>query len=172
MEPYFNTTFKELKLNTNESTGQSIECPINFKPVNANKVRITAAFIFILSLVYFIYPHWIIALLLVIDFCLRSFRLGQYSFLGWTADKIVNVFSLPLKPVDSGAKEFAARLGFIIADLLFIVSVLNIHPVDYYLVSLLIVFSFLESVFNFCAGCHIYTFYKKFMTSSSKKATV
>jgi hypothetical protein len=170
MEPYFKTTFKPLKFETNETTGQ-LECPVNFKPINENKVRLTAAFIFILSLAYFIYPHWIISLLLVIDFCLRSFRLGQYSFLGRAADKIINTFSISSKPIDSGVKEFAARIGFIIADLLFIVSVLNIHPVDYYLVSLLLVFSFLESVFNFCAGCHVYTFYKKFTTVSNKKAT-
>ena len=162
MEPYFNTTFKRLKFDTKETTGQTLECPVNFKPVNANKVRITAAFIFILSLAYFIYPHWIIALLLVIDFCFRSFRLGQYSFLGKGADKIINAFSISSKPIDSGAKEFAARIGFISADLLFIVSVLNVHPVDYYLVSLLLLFSFLESVFNFCAGCHLYTFLKKY----------
>ena len=169
MEPYFETTFKSLKLETKETTGQ-IECPVNFKPVNENKVRITAAFIFILSLAYLIYPHWIISLVLVIDFCLRSFRLGQYSYLGWSAEKIINTFSFASKPVDSGAKEFAARMGFIIADLLFIVSVLNVHPVDYYLVSLLLIFSFLESVFNFCAGCHVYTFYKK-LTGSKQKAT-
>src|SRR6476469_3599625 len=171
MEPYFNTSLESLTLKTKEITGQSLECPVNFKPVNENKVRITAAFIFILSLAYFIYPNWIISLALVIDFCLRSFRLGQYSYLGWAADKIINTFSLPSKPVDSGAKEFASRMGFIIADLLFIVSVLNVHPIDYYLVSLLILFSFLESVFNFCAGCHVYTFYKK-LVSSDQKAVV
>ena len=172
MEPYFNTTLKSLKLEKDETTRQSLDCPVNFKPVNENKVRITAGFIFILSLAYFIYPHWIISLLLVIDFCFRSFNLSRFSYLGWASDKIITAFSISSKPIDSGAKEFSARLGFIIADLLFIVSVLTIHPIDYCLVSLLLLFSFLESVFNFCAGCHIYTFYKNFKTGSIQKSTV
>lgn len=170
MEPYFNTTLASLKLKKDETTRQPVDCPVNFKPVNENKVRITAGFIFLLSFAYFIYPHWIISLLLVIDFCFRSFNLSRYSYLGWAADKIISTFSISSKPIDSGAKEFSARLGFIIADLLFIVSVLGIHPIDYCLVSLLLLFSFLESVFNFCAGCHIYTFYKNFQTR--QKSTV
>lgn len=149
----------------------TVDCLVNFIPVNENKVRLVAFFVFILSLAYCIQPHWSIATLLVIDFFLRTFKLGRISLLGLISDWIIKLFSLRHKPVDSAAKEFAAMIGFIISDLLFILSALYLYNIGIYLSGLLVCFSFLEFAFGFCAGCYIYTFFKKFKFKTVSSGT-
>lgn len=139
----------------------TIECPVNFTPVNQNKIRLIALFVFLLSLLYLFVQHWSIAALLVVDFFFRAFNKGTYSFLGWLSGVLVRKFSLPVKPIDSGPKEFAAQMGFFLSDCLFVSAAFGFHNVDVFIAGLLSLFSFLEAALSFCAGCHVYSFYRK-----------
>ena len=138
-----------------------VECPTNFTPVNQNRIRLVALFVFILSVLYLVMPHWSIAALLVIDFFFRAFNKGTYSFLGWFSALLVKRFSLPNKPIDSGPKEFAAQLGFFLSDFLFIAAAIGFQTAGICIAGILALFSFLESAFSFCAGCYVYTFYRR-----------
>jgi hypothetical protein len=140
-----------------------IDCPVNFSSVNQNKVRVIAFFVFVLSAAYLIIPHWSIAGLLVTDFFLRAFGMGRYSFLAIASNWIIKKLSLSYKPIDSAAKEFAAIIGFVVSDVLFITSVFLLYDVGIYAAGLLICFSFLEAAFGFCAGCHVYSFINRFV---------
>jgi hypothetical protein len=150
---------------------KAVDCPVNFTPINQNKVRLTAMFVFMLSALYLFVPHWSIAALLVVDFFFRSFGLGRYSFLGGMSSWLIKKLSLPYKPVDSGAKEFAAVVGFVVSDILFITSSLYLYDVGVYIAGVLLCFSFLEVAFNFCAGCYIYTYCKDFVQSQPVENT-
>lgn len=140
---------------------QTVSCPVDGVTVNENKVRLIALQVFILSIVIFILPHWSLIILLSVDFFLRSFDLNKFSPLAAISAGIVRLFSIGVKPINQGPKRFAARIG-----LIFSISILISYYAGYAtavagLTAVLILFSFLESFFSFCAGCHVYTYSKK-----------
>lgn len=146
-------------------------CPVNFTPANQTKVRLVAFFVFVLATIYYAYPHWSIAGILLVDFSCRAFRLSRYSILGNLSEGIITVFSLPVKSTDAGAKEFAAMLGFIICDILFIVSSLLLYDTGVYIAAVLLCFALLEAVFGICIGCYIYSYFRKLLTEDATDET-
>jgi hypothetical protein len=138
-----------------------ISCPVDHVPISENRVRITAFLVFLAALTFLFSGYWPVALLLALDFFLRSFGYGAYSpffvFSGWLGKRII----ISVKLVDRAPKVFAARLGFVFSDCLLIAAACGVKPMAYGLVALLLIFSFLESVFGFCAGCVVYSVLKK-----------
>ncbi len=137
-------------------------CPVDHIPVNENQVRITALFVLLLSSSCLLVSHWTIPLFLVIDFYLRGFGYGAYSPLNLLSGWLVKRLSIPNKAIDRAPKLFAAQIGFFLSDILLIAVVVELRTIAYAIAGLLILFSFLESVFSFCAGCHVYSLLKKF----------
>ncbi len=138
-----------------------ISCPVDNVPISENRVRITAFLVFLTALTFLFTGYWPVALLLALDFFLRGFGYGIYSPLfvlsGWLGKSVV----VSVKMVDRAPKLFAARLGFILSDCLLIAAACGVRPMAYGLVFLILIFSFLESVFGFCAGCVIYSVLRK-----------
>jgi hypothetical protein len=143
-------------------------CPVNFSPINQTEVRLVAFFVFVLAGLYCAFPHWSIAAILLVDFSCRAFRMGQYSLLGNLSEGIILAFSLPKKPVDAAAKEFAAVLGFILCDVLFIVSSLLLYNIGQYIAGILLCFSFVEAAFGICVGCYAFPYFQKFLLSKGE----
>jgi len=142
-------------------------CPVSFATINQAKVRLVAFFVFVLAAIYCAYPHWSIAGILLVDFTCRAFKMGRYSIFGNLADGIIAAFSLPQKPVNAAAKEFAAVLGFILCDVLFIISALQLYDVGIYVAAVLLCFSFLEAAFGVCIGCYVYPYFRKMIITDS-----
>ena len=138
-----------------------ISCPVDHVSISENRVRITAFLVFLTALIFLFTGYWLVALFLALDFYLRGFGYGTYSPLfllsGWLGKRIV----ITVKFVDRAPKLFAARLGFIFSDCLLIAAACGVRPMAYGLVFLLLIFSFLESVFGLCAGCVFYSVLKK-----------
>lgn len=154
---------------------QAVECPVDFVPINENKVRITAGFVVLLSVAFLMFNHWSIALFLVIDFFTRALLNPKYSLLGMLSDVVVKIFSVKYKSTDRGAKRFAALIGFVICDIILITTVFQLDIVAQSATGIIIFFAVLESVFSFCAGCYVYTFLKNvslFKASSDKINTI
>jgi hypothetical protein len=147
------------------NTNNSIECPVNFTPVNENNVRITALQVFLISLAYLLSGYWTLIALLMLDFLIRSFGLGQFSPLTSLSSLAVRLLKLRNKPIDSAPKLFAARVGTI-----FSFAILTSHtafPVAALVLGIaLSLFAFLESFVGFCAGCYVYSIGKKFFPAS------
>lgn len=142
-------------------------CPVSFSTINQTKVRLVAFFVFVVAAIYCAFPHWGLAVLLLVDFTCRAFKMGRYSIFGNLADSVISAFSLPYKPVDAAAKEFAAVLGFILCDVLFIISVLLLYDIGIYVAAVLVCFSFLEAALGVCAGCYAYPFFRKMIVTDS-----
>jgi hypothetical protein len=140
----------------------NISCPVDNIVINENRVRLTALQVFILSIIFLFTTLWIIPAFLLADFFLRGFGYGKLSPLNMFSGWLVNKLSIRNKPIDQAPKIFAAQLGFVIADILFIVIVVDLTTLALIINGFLILFSFLESALGFCAGCHIYSFLKKF----------
>jgi hypothetical protein len=149
-----------------------LSCPVSFTLVDQTKIRVVAFFVFVLSAMYLLLAHWSIAALLCIDFFVRAFNKGQYSFFAWMAGGIVKQLSFPAKPVNGGPKRFAAQIGFSLSAGLFLATIAGLHRTGIFIAALLFLFSFLEWVFGFCAGCHVYTIYQRLFGAKKTPAAL
>jgi hypothetical protein len=137
-------------------------CPVDNVQINENKVRLTAAFVLLIGIIYLL-THWVgLILLLTADFALRAFKLPRFSLLGFWAEATVWQLNIPFKATDQAPKRFAAKVGFVFCLIITVRHFLNENT--WILSSILVVFAFLESVLAFCAGCYAYTFYAKLIT--------
>jgi len=138
-----------------------IECPVDNTFIDEYKVRVTASLVFISSGIILSTQSKYVALLLVIDFFTRSFKLGKYSPYLQISTGILRLLKIAGKPTNAAPKRFATTIGLIISAAILIALLAGIINVAEIFAIILLVFSFLESFLGFCAGCYIYTFYRK-----------
>jgi hypothetical protein len=99
--------------------------------------------------------YFIIAI--TIDYFIRAFTSLQYSPFSWLACQIARLFNLKEIQIDKAPKIFASRVGFLFA--LATVILYYFYPNISLIVGLsLMGFALLESVFNFCVGCVVYSY--------------
>jgi len=140
---------------------QSIECPVDFVPVNENITRLNAAQTLLLAVVWLFTATPVIPAVLTIDFLLRAMNYGRFSPLNLVSGFLVKTFSIPVKPVDRAPKRFAAGVGFLFSFSILILSLFSYMLAAGVLAGILMLFALLEAVFAFCAGCFVYFFLKK-----------
>lgn len=145
----------------------NIECPVDFVTINENKARVTAGLVFILTLIYLFTSLWIIPAFLLVDFFVRGFNFANYSLLGLVSDQLVKMFSIKQKPTDRAPKRFAAKIGFLFSLAILVCIGFDLKTTSLSLAIVLATFALLESAFGFCAGCHVYSFYTKFLKKKS-----
>ncbi len=132
-------------------------CPVSSLRINETTVRITgfmmAAMIGLYAYTGIIYLVMVIA----IDYFIRAFTSLKHSPFSWLASQMVQVFGLPGKEIDKAPKVFAARVGLLFA--LATVVLYYIHSTSSVVVGLVLMgFALLESIFNVCVGCLVYTY--------------
>jgi len=122
-------------------------------------VRIVAAEVFVVALLALLLHSPWITLALAVDFGIRALvtplvsplRLfGSYAILPLVNAREAMVFFSP--------KRFAAMIGFTLTAVAFIALVASVYAVTTVALGTLLLFSFLEAAFGFCAGCKIYGF--------------
>jgi len=132
-------------------------CPISAEQVNKTIVRLTGFLVASLVVLFVVTLQPLIIVLLAVDFTVRGFSLFRFSPLSFIACVIAYVFKLKPKMIDKAPKLFAARVGLIfslVALGMFMVSV-NASSV---ILLVLMSFALLESLFDFCVGCVVYTY--------------
>jgi hypothetical protein len=136
---------------------KSLICPISPLRVNENTARITGFVMATMIALYAITGSIVFVIAIALDYAIRAFTRQQYSPASWLAAQLVRVTKLPEISIDKAPKMFAARVGFLFAlasALLFFIS-----PIASLVVALtLMSFALLESVFNLCVGCLVYTY--------------
>jgi Domain of unknown function (DUF4395) len=143
-----------------------VDCPVDFIPVNENKVRLTALWVLLLLLLLLSFPIWhrqglFISIFLAIDFFLRAFNLGKYSPFNKLSELTVRLFHISNKSIDQAPKRFAAKIGFILSLVIIAFLLTGINTGALILAIIFALFAFLESFLGFCAGCYVYSFLKK-----------
>ena len=132
-------------------------CPISKDKVNRSVVRLTGFIVAMLVLLFAITANPLIIVFTAVDFYIRAFTSLKISPIAWLAKTIARTFHFKVDMIDKAPKLFASRVGFIFsatASLLFLVS-----PVVSIAIALtLMSFALLESLFNFCVGCVVYTY--------------
>ncbi|WP_259069346.1 DUF4395 domain-containing protein [Mucilaginibacter sp. X4EP1] len=141
---------------------EKLNCPVDFVKVDENRVRVTAFFVIVFSVLYVVTGVWIIPALLLVDFALRAFNLNTYSPLASLSGIVVKQMDLKPKPVDRAPKRFAAYIGFGFLILIVIALFTNLIIESKILAGVIILFASLESFVGFCAGCYVYTLINRF----------
>jgi len=138
-----------------------LECPVDYVTINENKARLTAFFVLVLAVVFLFTQLWIIPAFLIVDFFTRVNNWGKYSLLGILSDAVIKQIGIKNKPTDRAPKRFAAGVGLVFSAAILIFLLLNLAIVSIALAVIIVVFAFLESFVGFCAGCYVYTIFKK-----------
>ena len=137
-------------------------CPVNFKKVDQNVVRVMAGLVCAIGVMFIISPQLFPLALLLYDFLVRSLGYKKASPLFYLAKFIANALGLKKEEIDAGPKEFALKMGFVFVLLSFMMFVLGEAVAAVLVVGILAICAFLEVAFNYCIGCQIYMLLKRF----------
>lgn len=137
-------------------------CPISTNKIDEHIARLNATFTVLLITALILTNNILIATFLLVDFTLRGTENSKYSILSIVSKLIVNSLGLKKKPVNSGPKVFAARIGVVFSFLVVLFSILNLQTAALAFASIFGVCAFLESALGFCVACRIYPFVYKF----------
>ncbi len=132
-------------------------CPISDDRINKSVVRLTGFLVAVTAVVYIVTLNPWLLVFLAFDFVIRAFAIFKFSPLSLLACGIA--IGLKRKPtlIDKAPKLFAARVGFLFS--LVGIILYFISPVaSIFVLSVLTVFAMLESLFDFCVGCVVYTY--------------
>jgi hypothetical protein len=136
----------------------NIICPTSNEWLNGNQVRINAALVCIISILSLWFQNPYLMGILALDFFIRGFLKQPWSFLNLLSSYLVNTFSMDYVKENRAPKKFAAKIGSILSLLSLLFYYINFTTIFNAILIIIIGFSFLESVFKFCAGCIVYTF--------------
>lgn len=137
-------------------------CPITYKTVDQNIVRIVASEVSALGIFFIIYPSFAILALLLYDFFVRMIGYEKISPLYNIARVASKLFRVKKDKIDAGPKEFALKIGFLFALLLVILFLLDQAFATVVVMVVLTACALLEALFNYCIGCKMYMLLKKF----------
>ena len=132
-------------------------CPISSQRLNNSAVRITGFLMAAMIALYAITGSIYFIFALVVDYFIRAATPAPYSPFSWVAAKLVDIFRLGYHPLDKAPKIFAARVGFLFALAAALLYFAN-PTTSLFVALILMFFALLESVFDLCMGCLVYTY--------------
>ena len=135
----------------------TIICPVSNEKVNEKIVRFIALLTFLIALVFIFKPDILLVAFLVIDFYSRGFGLNNFSILALTATGLKDYIPFRSKVIDKAPKIFAARIGFILSLLAFVLLLSDAVLASQITIVVLAFFALLEWSVGFCMGCYIYS---------------
>ena len=137
-------------------------CPVSLKNVDSNIVRLVALQTVIVGIVFIITKMPIFALILFYDFAARGVRLPKFSPFIIVAKWIVKMFKMQAKSTDEAPKRFALFIGLFMLILINALILIDEVDIQKTLMIILVICASLEAFFDYCVGCKVYWFVKKF----------
>lgn len=138
-------------------------CPISREMVDETIVRLNALVVLVLALAYLVLGHLWIPVLLLGDFFIRAFWRQRYSPVRYISALVQKTFKGQPRMVNAAPKVFAARVGFFcVAVILLCALIPGAGMVSRAFLVILMICAALESLFKYCVGCTMYTWYVRF----------
>ncbi|MCI5157780.1 MAG: DUF4395 domain-containing protein [Candidatus Electrothrix sp. AUS1_2] len=134
----------------------NLMCPVSFKQINENAVRINAALAFLFILLFLLTPWKWIILIVGADFFIRGFLNPQYSLFANISRNILTVLKVKPVMVDACPKIFAAKIGFLFCCLLTVSWTFALERTALIAGAIFMTCAALEALFRFCVACRIY----------------
>ncbi|BCD60514.1 MULTISPECIES: DUF4395 domain-containing protein [unclassified Nitratiruptor] len=128
-------------------------CPISSERVDVIQLRISGLFFIFFTLLYLFSHNILFFLPVALEMTLRLFDKRLAPFL-LTARWIQNLFAIQPKIEDGASKNFALKLGLLIA--ICIIMSFSIPVVSNMFATILLLCIMLETLFGFCVGCVVY----------------
>lgn len=135
----------------------NIVCPISNVRIDRNVVRINGLITTALLVAYVITRSQWIIVPIGIDYVFRAMMNGPTSPMMRFARLLAGALGLPFRAMDKASKVFASRIGVSFA-MGAAITHFSAPDVARGLAGTLAVFTMLESVFDFCVGCVVYTY--------------
>ena len=136
---------------------KTLICPFSLEKINRQVVRLTGLMMAGMIALYLVTGNIALIFAIVIDYFIRAFTNLPYSPFSWAAAQIARSLDLPSRPINKAPKIFAARVGGLFA--LATAALYFVYPPASLIVgATLMGFALLESVFDFCVGCVVYTY--------------
>ena len=136
---------------------QALICPFSTQRVSKNVVRITGFMMALMIGLYALTGLNYFLILITIDYFIRAFTAVSYSPFSWLAHQLSHIFNWPDKQIDKAPKIFASRVGFLFA--VTATGLFYLFPFASLTVALILMgFATLESVFDICVGCLVYSY--------------
>ena len=136
-------------------------CPITYKILDQNVIRVVASTISALGIIFIIYPNFAILVLILYDFFVRTLGYEKISPLYNIARAVLKLFGVKKDKVDAGPKEFAVKIGLLFAILGVVLFLLDLVFAATVIIAILTICALLEAIFNYCIGCEVYMLLKK-----------
>ena len=136
---------------------KALICPISTQRINRHVVRLTGLMMATMISLYLLTDNVVFILAIVIDYFIRAFTTLPYSPFSWTATQIASQFKWPTKLIDKAPKIFAARVGWLFAAATAVLYFI-FPPASLIVGATLMTFALLESIFDLCVGCIVYTY--------------
>ena len=136
---------------------QNLICPVSTERINENTARVNGFLVATIVALFASTRNIFLIGVLLVDFFIRAFTALRYSPGNWLSSQIVRRLRLPEVKTDKAPKVFAARVGFLFAAATLAFFAIN-RRVSVVISLVLMSFALLESVFNFCVGCLVYTY--------------
>ncbi len=136
---------------------KNLICPISPLRINENTARVTGFMMAAMIALFAFTRNITFILVIVVDYFLRAFTSLKYSPASWLASQIVQRLRLPEVKIEKAPKIFAARVGFLFAAATLGLFYVN-RKISLVVGLVLMGFALLESVFNVCVGCLVYTY--------------
>lgn len=137
---------------------KQLVCPISEEKINEQVTRINALFGIVLLISGFVFNSAFFFVFLLADFYIRAFTKAKFSPIGYLSHSTANALNLSKKSIGKAPKIFAARIGFIMALVITVLSLLQLNTAALIVGGVLIFFATLEFVLAICMGCILYTY--------------
>ncbi|WP_040280320.1 DUF4395 domain-containing protein [Psychroserpens damuponensis] len=136
----------------------TIICPISKEKIDNNVSRVTMFFSVVLMLTFIYTKNPIYILVATTDTLVRAWLNVKYSPIKWLATFIINRAKTSPVYIDLAKKVFASRLGMLCGVASVVLFYLNFESASFIITGFWAFLAILDSVFNFCLGCIIYTY--------------
>lgn len=142
-------------------------CPINKQTIDENVARLNGFFTILLLLTgYFVKP--LIYLFLTLDFALRIYKV-KLSPVARLSKFLLNLLHIKPIPTNRAPKRFAAKIGLVMSLLLLVFWASSHNQALLITLLFFLTAASLESFFNYCVGCKIYSLLSSARIINTKK---
>jgi hypothetical protein len=132
-------------------------CPITKDILDEHAARATAGLVFTTALSALILASPWLATLLALDFAARSLGARRWSPFAVMARRVLALLRVRPRPVNAGAKQFAARVGLVFSIVILGALLLDLSFLAWLFGAALATCAFLEGTFGYCVGCRLYS---------------
>ncbi len=141
----------------------SKSCPIEYKTVDKNIVRVNAMIIFSFLLLFVVTFNPAILIMIGIDFVIRVFPGLKYSPICFVIKKVLRLSGIKPHRINAGPKRFAAKIGLGFTVITGVGYALGLHTTVLIISLIFMIAVGMEAFFNYCLACELYPYFKKYV---------